>query len=236
MKSAQLSPAVSDTMPPERIAVMQLQLRQSQECSTPKPFYLVRLRNHMLSIARQFYSSQHLFDFAQTETDMPKVPGCLFYSPDTHTRTLEVEPMFSAQPPETEKPSIFVGLSAAQFSRVSLDDGTKNVAKTLHIEEKERKCRVSVVFKAQHTDGDIATLLLELLQTHLEGSRLKWMQQLGLYTFDTTSISPVETVNSDSRRMLRAELVCSVEAHLTITTTEQSLPLREVSMVPSTAG
>lgn len=236
MKSAQLIPAVSDTLPPEQIAVMQLQQRLAQECSAPKPFYLVRLRNHMLSIARQFYSSQNLFDFAQAESDMPKVPGCLFYSSDSQARTLEVEPMFSAQPPETEKPSIFVGLSAAQFSRVSLDDGTKHVSNTLHIEEKERKCRVSVVFKAQHTDGDIATFLLELLQTHLEGSRLKWMQQLGLYTFDTTSISPVETVNADSRRILRAELVCSVEAHITISTTEQSLPLREVRTVPSTVG
>jgi hypothetical protein len=233
VKSSQLVAFASDALTPKEEAVFHAQ--QSNTCRVPKPFYLVRLRNNMLSMARQFFSSQHLYDFAQEDKDMPKVPSCLLYSPDAAVRKLEVEPLFSAQPPEVEKPAVYVGLSDAKFSRMALDNSTVLVSKTQHISTHARKCEVNVLFTAQHPEGDMATLLLELLQTHLEGSRLMWMRELGLLTMDTVSISPVTTAGQDARRILRSTLTCAVTAEFQISTTEQSLPLREVH-ISSTAG
>lgn len=212
---------------PEQEAVAAAEQRLAG-CKTP-PFYLVRLRSQMLSLARQFFSVQHQFPLLDELSDLPKVPQCVKWHAEAEQRTLEIEALFSPQPPETEKTSLYVGLSSAKFTSVSLDNSTTSVSDSLHAASFAKRCEGAVTFTLQHYDPDTALFLLELFQTALEGSRTSIMRELGLSSFNTVELTPPALAAGGAQRIMRCSLHCAFVAHIEMTTTEQSLPLRQVS-------
>lgn len=203
--------------------------RRAGVAACPPPFYVVRLRNQMLSLARQFFGTQNQFASTEPMKDIPVIPECLRWSKDDDQRTLEVLPLFYAQPPETEKPTVFVSMSDVKFSAVSLDNSVTSVAPTQHVVTGSKRAEGAVTFIMQHREPDIALYMLELLQTALEGSRMEIMRELNLAMFNSTVLtSPVATSNGPQRTM-RSTLSFAFLAHIEITTTEQSIPLRQVA-------
>lgn len=195
----------------------------------PPPFYVVRLRNQMLSLARQFFSTQHQFPSAENTEDIPVIPDCLRWSKDDDQRTLEVLPLFYAQPPETEKATVFVSLGDVKFSAVSLDNSVTGVSATQHVVTGVKRAEGTVTFTMQHREPDIALYMLELLQTALEGSRMEIMRNLNLLTFNSTLLTSPAATSNGPQRTMRSSLSFAFLANIEITTTEQSIPTRQVA-------
>lgn len=197
---------------------------------TPTPFYLVRFTRQLLALLRNFYSTQNKFPSQEAGEFIPIIPECLGWSEDEAQRTLDVEPLYTENPPETEKPSVFLGLGPAKFTDTSITGNDLQVSQTQHQVTRAKKCEGTATVVCQHLTPDIALFLLELLQTSIEGSRKEWIKALGLFTFSVVELTPPAPATGGAQRVMRARLVISYSAILSITETEASLPLRQIEV------
>lgn len=204
------------------------------ELDCGQPFFMARCRTKLLQQVRQFFSTGVVMSFDNTTPDTPAAP-CLKYDADPSKATLRVEPAFSANPPGSEQPCVYVRVTNLTFEKLAIaSDGGSTPS--LHKDTRVKGFSGTATFTADHAQPDIAVMLLDHLLTYLEGTKHQWLTHLGLMSFDVTSLKDADLLQAAPQQVMRSVMTAEFRGRLNISAFTVSLPLKRISLQTTIMG
>lgn len=184
------------------------------------PFYLVGFRNRILRLVQDFYSRPDNFP---KSIDLPDVSS-LTYDPNDPTK-LDIRVTLAETPASTSRSVIWIRTPGLTFTKVATGDRS-NLSDDMIRQALVKAFNGELVIMADHGSADVSNLLLEGLITHIEGTKLTWMEDAELQALDVTSLTDGVEISQSPDRVVRSTVKFSYQGRLNLVRHAEALILK----------
>lgn len=191
------------------------------------PFYLVGFRNRILRLLQGYFSRTSNFP---TAVDLPDMSTLTF---DPHdARKIDIRVTLAETPPSTARCIIWVRTPGLSFDKIVVGDRSTLRADMMN-QELTKSFTGELVIMADHSSADVATMLLEGVINHIEGTKALWMADAGLQMLDVTKLEDGQELSTTPDRSTRSTVRFAYQGRLNLVRHTEALILKRHVLEPT---
>lgn len=204
---------------PNELLGARLRAQTRQECNLPVFTGLSFLRQAIL-LTKTFMQARENLQHPDLE------PFC-FSGSGQDGGTIEVGVAYKSEQPATN--AVWLKLGALEYAP-SAFGGEHTTSSDYSTAYRIMRVRGTLEWVCEARDPEVALHLTDRLATHLEGTKQRWMLELGLHDFVVQGQTALSFVDAGTNKKLACTLRAKFTGDFTLATMHEGLPLSRVDL------